>query len=120
YYLDGGLNGAQAALNYATGSLAEFNRMFGEYPYRELDVLAMPTTGFGMEYPGVIAIANRFYGEAGGAFAEAVVHEIAHQWWYNLVGNDQPDIPWLDESLANYSYYLYFEATGWTEMRDSI
>jgi aminopeptidase N len=118
--LDGGLNGAQTALNYATGALEEFNRMFGEYPYRELDVIAMPTTGFGMEYAGVIAIANRFYGEAGGAYAEAVVHEVAHQWWYNLVGNDQPDIPWLDESLANYSYYLYFEAIGWTEMRDSI
>lgn len=120
YYLDGGLSGAQTALNYATGSLAVFNDLFGEYPYRKLDVIAMPTTGFGMEYPGVIAIANRFYGESGGAYAEAVVHEVAHQWWYNLVGNDQPNIPWLDESLANYSYYLYFEAIGWTEMRDAI
>lgn len=120
YYLDGGLSGAQTALDYATGSLAVFNDLFGDYPYRELDVIAMPTTGFGMEYAGVIAIANRFYGEAGGAYAEAVVHEVAHQWWYNLVGNDQPDIPWLDESLANYSYYLYFENIGWTEMRDAI
>lgn len=120
YYLDGGLNGAQTALNYATGALSVFNRLFAAYPYRELDVIAMPTTGFGMEYSGVIAIANRFYGEAGGAYAEAVVHEVAHQWWYNLIGNDQPDEPWLDESLANYSYYLYFEDIGWTEMSNAI
>ncbi len=120
YYLDGGLTGAQTALDYATGALAVFSRMFGDYPYRELDVVAMPTTGFGMEYAGVIDIANRFYGEGGGAYAEAVVHEVAHQWWYNLLGNDQPDEPWLDESLANYSYYLYFEDIGWVEMQNAI
>ena len=120
YFLDNGLTGATTALNYATGSLAVFNRIFAEYPYQEMDVIAMPTTGFGLEYPGVIAIANRFYGEAGGAYAEAVVHEVAHQWWYNLLGNDQPDEPWLDESLSNYAYYLYFEEIGWTEMANAI
>ena len=27
-------------------------------------------------------------------------HEVAHQWFYNLVGNDQLDEPWLDERSA--------------------
>jgi hypothetical protein len=120
YYLNGGISGAQTAMSYATRSLQVFNELFGEYPYTELNVIPMPTTAFGMEYPGVIAIAQSFYGEGGGAYALAVTHEVAHQWWYNLVGNDQPNDPWLDESLANYAVYLYFEAINWPEMRDSV
>ena len=38
-----------------------------------------------------------------------VVHEVAHQWWYSVVGNDQVDDPWLDEALANYSTMLYYQ-----------
>jgi aminopeptidase N len=37
------------------------------------------------------------------------VHEVAHQWWYVRVANDQSNAPYLDESLATYSELLYFE-----------
>ena len=37
-----------------------------------------------------------------------IAHEVAHQWFYNLVGNDQLDEPWLDEALAQYATYLYY------------
>ena len=30
-------------------------------------------------------------------------HEVAHQWWHGIVGNDEYPEPWLDESFANYS-----------------
>lgn len=120
WHLPGGEEGARTALAYATSSLATFEQLFGPYPYRELDVAAMPTTAFGMEYPGVIDIAQSFYGPNGGAFAISVVHEVAHQWWYNLVGNDQPDEPWLDEALCNYAVYLHYEAVNWPEMRDAM
>jgi aminopeptidase N len=50
-----------------------------------------------MEYPTII-------------FSEVdkwtVAHEVAHQWWYGLVGNDQYAEPWLDESLATWSEEL--------------
>jgi len=38
----------------------------------------------------------------------AVAHEVAHQWIYNVVGNDQVDEPWLDEALAQYLTMLYY------------
>jgi len=38
-----------------------------------------------------------------------VAHETAHQWWYNVVGNDIFSEPWLDEALATYSSSLYFQ-----------
>jgi aminopeptidase N len=37
------------------------------------------------------------------------VHEIAHQWFFNLVGNDQVNEPWLDEAVAQYAVGLYYE-----------
>ena len=36
------------------------------------------------------------------------VHEVVHQWFYNLVGNDQVNEPWLDESLAQYATWQYY------------
>ena len=37
------------------------------------------------------------------------VHETSHQWWFGIVANDQANEPWLDESLATYSEYLFVE-----------
>jgi aminopeptidase N len=30
-------------------------------------------------------------------------HEVGHQWFYGLVGNDQGRDPWLDEGLATWA-----------------
>jgi len=32
-----------------------------------------------------------------------VTHELAHQWFYGLVGDNQGRDPWLDEGLATYA-----------------
>jgi hypothetical protein len=37
------------------------------------------------------------------------VHEVAHQWWHGLIGNDSQADPFLDESLAQYSTLVYLE-----------
>jgi pimeloyl-ACP methyl ester carboxylesterase len=34
-------------------------------------------------------------------------HEVAHQWWYAVVGNDIYREPWLDEAFAQYSGIIY-------------
>jgi aminopeptidase N len=66
----------------------------------------------GIEYPGVIAITEQIYGvenSSGNPIMEATVaHEAGHQWFYNLVGNDQLDEPWLDESLTQFVTWQYF------------
>ena len=120
HYPDGGLSSAQTAIDFSTNSLRVFSSLFGPYPYRELDVVPLPTTAFGMEYAGLLALAASFYTEAGGAFSIAAPHEVAHQWFFNLIGNDQPDEPWLDESLANYAVYLYYEAVDWPQMQNAV
>jgi len=110
------LEGAQFALKSATQALEVFNKRYAPYPYTELDLVATPTLALGIEYPGAIALAARIYdlqGEYRGVptsmlMESVAVHEVGHQWFYNLVGNDQLDDPWLDEALAQFATYQYY------------
>ena len=121
YYLPGQEEGGAEALRYASESLHLFSQEFGAYPYTELDVVATPTSAGGIEYPGVIAIASSFYGDPDYYyFGVVVTHEMAHQWWYGLVGSDQLDEPWMDEALTNYSMYLYYEGTAGRDQANVI
>jgi aminopeptidase N len=96
-------------LEIAADAFAVFSDLFGAYPYAEFDVVETPTSAGGIEYPGLVVISDRLYGGQGEYAEWVVVHEVAHQWWYGLVGNDQVDEPWLDEALTQYSSLLYFE-----------
>ena len=100
--------GAWHGLNVAREALALFERSYGPYPYRELDIVAIPVTAGGIEYSGVLTVANSFYVEPDGFFETIIVHEVAHQWFYLLVGNDQLGEPWLDEALTQYATWRYY------------
>jgi hypothetical protein len=115
YYRSGQDEGGRQALKYAGEALRLFSSKFGEYPYAELDVVPTPTNAGGIEYPGVIVVSESLYVERGAYFELVVAHEVAHQWWYGLVGSDQLDEPWMDEALANYCMYVYFENTATPE-----
>ena len=112
YYLPGNRAGGLRALGVAVDAFETFNRHFGPYPYTELDVVDAPMqNASGVEYPGIVLIGDALYGEyEGTAFAITTAHEVAHQWWYNLVGNDVIEEPWLDEALATYASGVYLES----------
>ncbi len=107
--------GGTLALRYAADALRVFNQRFGQYPYAEFDIAATPTRAGGVEYPGIVVVTQNVYSQSGGFFQHATAHEVAHQWWYGLVGNDQIDEPWLDEALTNYSAAIYWEAAAGPE-----
>ncbi len=111
YFLPEQAAGGQHTLDWAVKALPAYEAQFGPYPYRELDVVETGTTAGGIEYPGLVVIADRLYNDPNNAmfFEGATVHEVAHQWWYNVVGNDQLNDPWLDESLTQYSTYFYYD-----------
>jgi hypothetical protein len=109
--------GARDVLAWTADSLRSFNEQIGDYPYTELDMVTTPTLALGVEYPGIIAINMDLYDPETSRYPpvfleSTVAHEVAHQWFYGVVGNDQLDDPWLDESLAQYTTYLYFVDTG--------
>jgi hypothetical protein len=99
---------AHSALYDAIAALQVYSDAFGPYPYREMAVVQAPLTFHGMEFPGMNLIGSEDYTQHLDELEKLVVHEVAHQWWYNQVGNDQPTVPWLDEGLAEWSMYLYF------------
>ncbi len=78
----------------------------GPYPFPQLDIVDAPGAYGGVEYPGLVYIG--VVGEQNG-FEEATVHEVGHQWFYSLIGDDQLLQPWLDEAAASYTEVLYAE-----------
>jgi len=117
YALPERMEGAELALQQAMDALESYSARFGLYPYTEFDLVGTPMLALGMEYPGVVAIAHNqydleeeVYGRPAPIMLEpTVAHEVAHQWFYNAVGNDQVDEPWLDEAVAQYVVGLYFK-----------
>ena len=110
------LDGSRKALDIAAEAIGIFDKNIGLYPYTEFDVLATSTTALGVEYPGVTVINRTIYhpdektgGVSNSVYLESTVaHEVGHQWFYNVVGDDQVNQPWLDELLAQYITGLYF------------
>ena len=120
-------DGAEIALETAERALQIFSARLGAYPYTEFDVLSSPMRALGIEYPGIVGLALDLYdanktirGLPSQVMLESTVaHEVAHQWFYNVVGNDQVDEPWLDEALAQYCTYLYYaDAYGTAAAQD--
>ncbi|MCL2811197.1 MAG: M1 family metallopeptidase, partial [Clostridia bacterium] len=100
---------ARRALQHAQSALRVYNELFGAYPYPSFRVAEVALGGYGgMEYPGLVMM-DLIQLEKDGALEFVMAHEVAHQWWYAQVGNDQIRSPWLDEALAEYSALLYYE-----------
>ncbi|MDP9427631.1 MAG: hypothetical protein M3Q47_01560 [Actinomycetota bacterium] len=69
---------------------------FGPFPYPTLAVpLVSGDDGGGEDYSSAILL--------GSADPGLVVHEVAHMWFYGMVGNSQFRDPWLDEAFASYA-----------------
>lgn len=67
----------------------------------------------GLETDGLIFLSSWYYQTADPSpknfFELLIVHEIAHQWFYGYIHNDQAKEPWLDEALSTYSELLFYE-----------
>ncbi len=106
----------EAVLEYATQSLAVFDELLAPYPYREIDLMPVDMHGAaGCEFPGLIYMGLDYYTgntnlETPNDLDFTVAHEMVHQWFYGLVGNNQYDHAFIDEGITNYlSAQVYFE-----------
>jgi aminopeptidase N len=109
-------DGAIRTMQHAADALRIYGERVGVYPFSEMDLVSTPNLALGIEYPGIMAITTRIYGRSARLgntpapvlLESTVAHEVAHQWFYSVVGNDQVDEPWLDEALAQYLTLLYY------------
>lgn len=105
YYFDD--DNFQKSLETSVKSLSTFSELFGEYPYKVLNVVQANFVHGGMEYPNLVYISNEVENELD--YNNVIIHEIAHQWWYGVVGNNEYTEAWLDEGLTEYSVLLFYE-----------
>jgi hypothetical protein len=85
---------ADRALRNAIDAVRAYTRWYGPYGEPELDVVITDLGADSQELPGLIFTDPD---------RATVAHEVAHQWFYGIVGNDQYREPWLDEAFASWS-----------------
>lgn len=99
-------------MDCAAFSLEYFNNTFIEYPY---DTLVVTNSALGtnfssnMEYSGLITI---LFDSQQFSMKMNTFHEVAHQWFYGLVGNNENQEPWLDEGFSDFAAGLCLDAEG--------
>jgi hypothetical protein len=98
---------AEISVQTAANALAYFSNEFYDYPYSTLSVVQTEFLHGGMEYGTLIYISLDVTDTI--QYQTVIVHEIAHQWWYGIIGNNQTKTAWLDEGLAEYSTAVFFE-----------
>lgn len=94
-------------LNTGIDSIKTFNKLFGEYPYNVINIVESNFVHGGMEYPNLVLISDAV--DVQSDYVNVIVHEVAHQWWYGLVGNNEFQYGWLDEGLTEYSTKLFYD-----------
>ena len=89
--------------------------------------------GFGQGFPGLVYAPTMSYLRPGDAPFDKMsrfeqtfyrtmlpAHEMAHQWWGNVVTVQSPEDVWLMEALATYSALLLLENNEGVESRDEM
>ena len=86
-------------------------KTLGDYPFRtytvgQMGVPKLRSDNYAQEYPTSYFIPTSWlsYGTNPPSWTwYTPVHEVSHQWFYSIVGDDQWSEPWLDESFAEFS-----------------
>jgi len=92
--------------------IAFFNEIFGyDYPWQKYDQISVPLGG-GAESTSATAMTSRIMvteeDEPDFSAIGIVSHELAHQWWGDLITLRSWGHAWMNESFGTYSDYLYF------------
>lgn len=79
-------------------SVTRVSEYLGPVPNDEIWVSVIPDQTDGIEFPGAMQLGQLSLKDD----VWLVTHEVAHLWFYGLVGNNQATDPWMDESFASF------------------
>jgi aminopeptidase N len=107
-----GMSSASAPVARVAGELLErLERWFGTpYPFSKLDLVTIPVSSFAMENAAMITFARHLILpppsgpslEFERDMASALFHEMAHQWFGDMVTMSWWDDAWLNEAFATW------------------
>ncbi|MGO4790539.1 M1 family metallopeptidase [Paenibacillus sp. 2KB_20] len=98
-------------IDQAFKAIEFFGDKYGAYPYPEFRIVESYVEGVAIEYSRVIQM-GQVHTQADPAQDTVFVHEIAHQWFHALIGNDSEKESFLDEGFADFSKVYYAEKQG--------
>ncbi|WDQ30850.1 M1 family metallopeptidase [Paenibacillus marchantiae] len=88
-----------------------FSDKYGKYPYPEFRIVESYVEGVAIEYSRLIQMGQ--IGINSAPQQDTVfVHEIAHQWFHALIGNNSETESFLDEGFADFSKVYFSEKQG--------
>lgn len=93
-------------LKTAIQTLEFLTKTIGKYPYETLTIVESGFLYGGMEFSSLCLINENLTEKEK---TNAIMHEIAHQWWHGGVSNDQNLCAYIDEGLAEFSVFLILE-----------
>jgi hypothetical protein len=108
-------SGAREEISAAvTSAVTFFEQTFGPLPFLELTVVTVPRT-FSQSAAGFVTLSDLMMLDLNGLTAlfgfedrrTVVAHELAHQWWGDLVGWQGYRDQWISEAMASYCSLLY-------------
>jgi hypothetical protein len=110
----GHMGTAPRYLQVLKGTLEQFDKWYGPYPYDRITVVDPPHGGSdagGMEYPTLVTADTSWFAPKGVLFPEVVLeHEFGHQYWYGMVATNEFEEAWLDEGINSYTEVKVMDA----------
>ena len=108
------------SIEYINDATRYFSKWVGEYPYKHVTAVdGTISAGGGMEYPNITVIGNSGDSKS---LETVIVHEVGHNWYYGILGNNERDNAWMDEGLNTYIEIRYMEEkypNGYFRKKDS-
>ncbi len=116
--------GAEPLLKTAHGVLEFYSQYLGSAPFDEVNLVEVPSLGFGQAPAGMIWLTREAFdaigddlnrlvasrGAVGGWVNRLVAHELAHQYWAHQLKMWSFEDQWLTESFAEYTSALAMRA----------
>lgn len=119
YVLPENVQKGKAAMPEFMDHLRFFEETLGPYPFRADKYGVVQTPHLGMEHQSIIAYGANFDNAAmlGRDFGFDALHhhELAHEWWGNMVTNSSWEDAWIHEGFGSYMQALYCEKIGGEE-----
>lgn len=105
---------------YVADTVTVFQRWIGvDFPYPKMDIVAVPNFWTAMENAGLVMIGESELRDVP-SFATTVAHEVAHQWFGDMVTFSWWNDLWLAENLATWAVAASGLNGPHDEVRDNV